>query len=99
MQVRLGQGAIGQGNYNSMTIFDPSAPLQAAMLSGAVTERLFDGSFNDNQLDPIDAGSGFLTRSDQVYEDTAFALPINWRPIFFEENNGTVLLTGRKLCH
>ena len=78
MQVRLGQGAIGQGNYNSMTIFDPSAPLQAAMLSGAVTERLFDGSFNDNQLDPIDSGSGFLTRSDQVYEDTAFALPINF---------------------
>ena len=53
-------------------------PSQAAILPGGVTERIFDGSFNNNQLDPIDSGSGFMTRGDYVYEDTAFAIPIDF---------------------
>ena len=61
-----------------MTIFNPGDPSQAAILPGGVTERIFDGSFNNNQLDPIDSGSGFMTRGDYVYEDTAFAIPIDF---------------------
>ena len=78
MQVRLAQGTVPQASYNTMTIFNPGDPSQAAILPGGVTERIFDGSFNNNQLDPIDSGSGFMTRGDYVYEDTAFAIPIDF---------------------
>ena len=78
MQVRTGQGMVTLANYNSLSILDPGDPQQSPLFPQGVTERIFDGSFGNAQLDPIDSGSGFLTRSDHVYEDTAFDLPINF---------------------
>ena len=62
MQVRMGQGMVTLANYNSLSILDPGDPQQSPLFPQGVTERIFDGSFGNAQLDPIDSGSGFLTR-------------------------------------
>ena len=49
MQAKLGQGVIT--NYNSLNLLNPGDALQASVMPGGVTERLFDGSYNDNQID------------------------------------------------
>ena len=59
MQVRMGQGMVTLGNYNSLSILDPGDPQQSSLFPQGVTERIFDGSFGNGQLDPIDSGSGF----------------------------------------
>ena len=92
MQVRMGQGMVTLGNYNSLSILDPGDPQQSSLFPQGVTERIFDGSFGNGQLDPIDSGSGFLTRSDHVYEDTAFDLPINFNAGAVDARSGG--LTG-----
>ena len=61
MEVRMGQGMVTLGNYNSLSILDPGDPQQSSLFPQGVTERIFDGSFGNGQLDPIDSGSGFLT--------------------------------------
>jgi hypothetical protein len=54
MQARMSQGDIT--DYNQLDYFNPGDTLQKTVLEGFVTERLFNGSFNDVQLDDIDYG-------------------------------------------
>ena len=56
MQAKLGQGRTT--NYNSLNLINPGDYLQSSVMPGGVTERLFNGSYNNNQLDDID-GKGF----------------------------------------
>ena len=54
MQARMSQGDIT--DYNQLDYFNPGDTQQKTVLDGFVTERLFNGSFNDVQLDDIDYG-------------------------------------------
>ena len=54
MQAKLGQGAIT--DYDSLTLLNPGDGGQEPIFSGGVTERLFNGSFGDLNLDDIDFG-------------------------------------------
>ena len=56
MQAKLGQGTTV--DYNSLSLLNPGDSLQSSVMPGGVTERLFNGSYDDNQLDDID-GKGY----------------------------------------
>ena len=56
MQARMSQGEFILDDYNSLDYFNPGNSLQKTILDGPVTERLFNGSFSDTNLDDIDFG-------------------------------------------
>ena len=79
-------------DYNSMDFINPGDSLQSSLFPSGMTERLFDGSFGNSQLDDIDAGTtGFRNRTGWVYQDTGFDIPIDFNEV---NVNARSLTTG-----
>ena len=56
IQARLSPGRVDESDYNSMYVLNPTDAQQSSVFPNGLTERLFDGSFNDQKLNDT-AGS------------------------------------------
>jgi hypothetical protein len=54
IQARLSPGRVDESDYNSMYILNPTDAQQSSVFPGGLTERLFDGSFSDTNINDID---------------------------------------------
>ena len=63
IQAKLAPGRVDVSDYNSMRVIDPSDKDQSTVFPLGLTERLFDGSFNDNKINDID-GRGWRFGQD-----------------------------------
>ena len=63
IQAKLSPGRVDVSDYNSMRVIDPSDEDQSTVFPHGLTERLFDGSFNDSKINDID-GRGWRFGQD-----------------------------------
>ena len=63
IQAKLSPGRAEVSDYNSMRVIDPSDKDQSTVFPLGLTERLFDGSFNDKKINDID-GRGWRFGQD-----------------------------------